>query len=240
MGVTDMISEKIFARNYTGFWNALFPLNKAFLKGVLLECSQSQKELKLQTTGRRVSFVSEVGYQLFAKSVGNGQNVASATYRSDLFIDIENTCTQKFKLFNDDDPTIYAPLSEAEFDDVIAIALVLERQFTGKNILVAPKFNGCSVIDTCYGDVLANDILYEIKSVNRNFNVLDFRQLITYCALNHVTKEFTINSIGLFNPKKGLHYTIPLGLFASAIAGAELNDLYWEIINFISQDDTSK
>lgn len=235
-----MISEKTFVKNYTGFWNSLFPLHNAFIKGVVMQCSQNQHELKLNTTGRRFSFVSEIGYQLFARSIADSNDVVSITYKSDLYYDIENACIYKFKLFHDDDPSIYIPLSQTEFDDAISISLVLINQFVGQEIVISPKFSGCSIIDTCFGDVLAGDTLYEIKSVNRNFNAQDFRQLITYCALNNVTKAYTINSIGLFNPKKGMRYTIPLDIFASAIAGTEINDLYWGMINFISQDETSK
>lgn len=235
-----MISEKVFIKNYTGFWNSLFPLNNAFMKGVVLECSQHQSEIELNTSGRRFSFVSEVGYQVFAQCKVHRISINDFTFNNNLYKQVEDRCYEKFELFHDDDLTIRDPLSSDEFDDAIKITQSLNRKFPGDIVAVNPKFAGCSIIDTCYGDVLNNDTLYEIKSVSRNFNIIDFRQLITYCALNNVSKKYSINSIGLFNPKRNMTFEIELEIFASAIAGATISDIYWDIVNFISHDDTSK
>ncbi|MGI6436467.1 MAG: hypothetical protein ACOX0D_00190 [Sphaerochaeta sp.] len=235
-----MISEKIFIRNYWGFWDSLFPLHRAFLKGVVMECAQEQHEIKLTTSGRRFSFVSEIGFQIFSIAITKQVSIDSIGFGSTLYNDIQRRCIQQFELFQDDDSTICEPLSKPEFSDAISISHVLKNRFKGQELTISPKFRGCGIIDTCYGDILVADTLFEIKAVNRNFHVVDFRQLITYCCLNHISKAYAINSIGLFNPKRGMCYTIPLDLFSSAIAGIDINDLYWEIINFISQEETSK
>lgn len=235
-----MISEKVFIKNYTGFWNSLFPLHNAFMKGVILECSQHQSDIELTTTGRRFSFVSEVGFQIFVLCTERQIPISDITFNSDLYKQVEGKCHEKFELFHDDDSTIRDSLSRNEFDDAIKIIHSLNRKFLGRTVTVNPQFTGCSIIDTCYGDILIGNTLYEIKSVTRNFNIIDFRQLITYCALNYVSKIHSINSIGLYNPKRNMTYEIDLELFASAIAGAFIHDIYWDILNFISHDDTSK
>lgn len=240
MGVANMISEKVFIKNFTGFWNSLFPLHNAFMKGVIMECSQYQSEIELNTSGRRFSFISEVGFQIFAQCKEHQISFGDITINSDLFKQVEGRCHEKFELFHDDDPTIRDSLSRNEFDDAIKITQSLSKKFPGNTVVVNPKFVGCGIIDTCYGDILSNNTLYEIKSVTRNFNIIDFRQLITYCALNYVSKKYNINSIGLYNPKRNMIYKIDLELFASAIAGATISDIYWDIVNFISRDDTSK
>lgn len=205
-----------------------------------MECSQHKNGIELNTTGRRFSFVSEIGFQLYSSTKTKSIELNDFTFKSELYNSVERFCIQKFNLFNDDDPTISDPLTEIEFEDAFRIAATIESKFYSQDVYVSPKFKGCSIIDTCYGDILVDDILYEIKSVNRNFNIIDFRQLLTYCALNYVSKEYDINSIGLFNPKKGMSYTVPLNVFSSTIAGAEINELYWDFINFISQDKSSK
>ena len=240
MGVANMISEKVFIKNYTGFWNSLFPLYNAFMKGVILECSQHNWDIELITSGRRFSFLSEVGFQIFALCKEHQISLSDITYNCDLYKQVEGRCYQKFKLFHDDDTTIRDSLSENEFGDAIKITQSLVRKFSGNTVTVNPHFAGCGIIDTCYGDVITNNTLYEIKSVTRNFNIVDFRQLITYCALNHVSKKYNVSSIGLYNPKRNMTYKIDLELFASAIAGATISDIYWDIVNFISCDDTSK
>ena|GEM_PF-5704091 len=235
-----MISEKMFIRNYSGFWSALFPLQKTFIKGVILESSQNQCERELRITGRRFSFVSEVGFQMYSKCFYERIDVNSVKYNSALHNSIEELCKQKFKLFGDDDDTICDSLSETEFGDSQKIAYILENKFCNRRVLMSPMFCGCGIIDTCYGDIIADDILFEIKAVNRNFNMMDFKQLVTYCSLNHITKTHVINSIGLFNPKKNMSYVISLDLFAATIAGTKINDVYWNVIHFISQDESSK
>lgn len=235
-----MISEKVFIKNYPGFWNSLFPLQNTFLRGVTLDCSRHQLEIELHTSGRRFSFVSEVGFQLFAQCRSKKSSIDDIGYGNDLYEFIENQCRNKFELFHDDDLTIRNPLSIDEYSDAIKVAKLLNNKFRINGVIVNPKFLGCSIVDACYGDVLVDSTLYEIKTVSRNFNIMDFRQLITYCTLNYISKSFHINSIGLYNPKKDLSYEISLDMFASAIAGVSIYEIYWSVINFISGNDSSK
>ena len=234
-----MISEKTFIKNYVGFWNALFPLRNTFVKGVNLKCSQRQTNIELSTQRRRFSFVSEVGFQIFALCKEQMIPVDAIVFKNDLYQQVEDKCQKKFESFQDDDIAIRDSLSKIEFDDAMKIAQSLNRKFPESSIIVNPKFVGCSIIDTCYGDILTKDTLYEVKSVSRNFNISDFRQLITYCTLNYVSKQYNINSIGLYNPKRTMSYEIPLESFAYAVAGSSLSDIFWNIVNFISMDDVS-
>lgn len=240
-----MISEKAFIQNHPSFWKTLFPLANIFMRGIQLECKQKQNDLDMYTKGRRFSFVSQIGFMVFVHCIKDArlhfpQNEIKK--EAPWYEEIEMLCITQFRLFEDDDDTIRAPLNNDEFEDAKKLSLRLLERFENKkkNILIYPEFAGCGWLDTCYGDIVVENTIYEIKSVNRNYNISDYRQLMVYCALNHLSKQHNIQTIALYNPRKDILCTHKLEDFASAISGATFNDLCWEIINYIGSEDTSK
>jgi len=241
-----MISEKIFIKNYVSFWKSIFPLANVFIKSVLIESKNKGNELQITTTGRRLSFVSQMGFVLFSHVVLKNiskEEIDSLTITNSWYQRIESSSMKQFEKYSDDEQDINEPLNSQELIDAKKI---FERLYTyffnqpQQKIIVSPIFNGCGLIDDCYGDLLFEDILYEVKAVNRNFNIQDFRQIITYCALNHVSKQYYIKRIGLYNPRYDSHYVIDLEAFATSISGNSFSNICWEIINYISTDQSSK
>ncbi|MDQ7096849.1 hypothetical protein REC12_24965 [Desulfosporosinus sp. PR] len=241
-----MISEKFFIKNYGSFWKSIFPLANIFIKSVLLECPNKGNELSLTTIGRRLSFVSHIGYLLFSQVALKNitrTKIDSLTIVNSWYQSLEKIGQNQFEKYADDEQDINDRLNTKELDDAKEIFERLYNQFCNnmqQEIHISPKFNGCGIIDDCYGDLLIGDILYEIKTVNRNFNIQDFRQLITYSSLNYASKQYSIKKIGLYNPRYDTHYMIELETFAATISGNNFSNICWEIINYISTEQLSK
>lgn len=241
-----MISEKFFIKNYVSFWKSIFPLSNVFIKSVLLECPNKGNELAITTTGRRLSIISQIGFVIFSHVALNNikrEEIDSLTISNSWYQSVETVIIKQFEQFSDGKQGINERLNNHELADAKKIFERLYNKFCNKplqDIIMSPIFNGCGFIDDCYGDLILGDILYEVKTVNRNFNIQDFRQIITYCVLNHVSKQYCIKKIGLYNPRYDTHYVIDLDAFATAISGNNFSNICWEIINFISTDHSSR
>ncbi len=236
-----MISEKYFVKNYSAYWKELFPLSNIFIRKVSFNIKKQITYFPINTTGRRFSFVSEIGFEIFHFAHTNKAEISDLKYQDELFGSIQEKCILKFKCFVDDDKTLIYPLTEMEFKDAIIVAKNLLTQFDKfKSVIIKPMFYGCGIMDSCYGDVLADDTLFEIKAVNRNFNIHDFKQLTTYCALNYSKNIYSIKNIALYNPKNNSEYIINTNEFARSIAGMQFQDLCWKIICFLTEERISK
>lgn len=122
------------------------------------------------------------------------------------------------------------------------IALRLGTFFNSRrsNTMPRPIFPGCGLIDHSEADVLSDLTLYEVKTVERGFRSNDIRQLITYCALNSLSRKHEVKKIGLFNPRKGVSFELDLELVSREISGKTANDLFEDIHQAISSGGISR
>lgn len=110
----------------------------------------------------------------------------------------------------------------------------------GKSVQTRPRFSRCGIVDNCEGDIIVGTTLYELKNVERDFRIADLRQLLTYCALNHASRQYEIESIGLINARSGLTHRIDLNKFAFSTAGVSSSELFDDIIIYITADFPSR
>ncbi|MGI2030331.1 hypothetical protein [Endozoicomonas acroporae] len=74
-------------------------------------------------------------------------------------------------------------------------------------MVVDPSLPGCGFINPAKGDLINQRTLIEIKSGERKFSVIDLRQILTYCTLNHFSESpYNIKFIELYNPRMGISY----------------------------------
>jgi len=106
-------------------------------------------------------------------------------------------------------------------------------------LLITPAFAGCGIVDSCKGDVLVADVLYEIKAGDRLFRSADVRQLLTYAALNHVRKLYEINSVALFNPRVGVRCEFELSELCFEASGKDAVALLSQIAEALSSGEMS-
>ncbi|NIJ77742.1 hypothetical protein FHT08_002825 [Xanthomonas campestris] len=89
----------------------------------------------------------------------------------------------------------------------------------------SPNFPGCGIISSCDGDILADDVLIEVKAGGRKFRATDLRQLFIYSALAWKSRDTNIKSICLLNPRWGVAWTATLedaAIGCGANSGVEL------------------
>jgi hypothetical protein len=98
-----------------------------------------------------------------------------------------------------------------------------------------PRFLGCGWLSECEGDVLGGDALYEFKAGVRAFRMVDFRQLLVYCALNFASKTHSIRDVCLMNPRHGVYYGEAIEDLCQALAARSSIDVLGEIVEYVSE-----
>ena len=94
-----------------------------------------------------------------------------------------------------------------------------------EQVIVKPSFAGLGRLDMCQGDVIADNILFEIKSGSSGVRSIDLRQLVLYLTLNFFLKQMNINKLGLYNPRKGLELILPHEEFSIHFCGLSTEEL---------------
>jgi hypothetical protein len=102
-------------------------------------------------------------------------------------------------------------------------------------VVIEPTFRGCGGIDGATGDVLADEVLFEIKAGERDFRSIDLYQLLTYCALNFATKSLQITSVGPMKPRVGIFTVLDLDVLCRECAGTSAADVLDEILQYASE-----
>src|SRR5690606_22785783 len=128
--------------------------------------------------------------------------------------------------------------SEVQVQIAIELAKRLEKYFKNqeesKPILIQPRFKGCGLLDSCYGDILVSPTLYESKMVERNLRSVDLRQLLIYCALNYRSKQYQISDVAVINARRGMLYHFELDYLAKRVSGRTAPELLHHIADFLT------
>jgi hypothetical protein len=188
----------------------------------------------------RSALVSETSFRLFIEGGLNRSALLSAqTWDSTAISQAASEASGYLSKLKGSRP-IVAELNLKEHEIVINLTQRLRRFFfleEGDDLIVArPRFDGCGIVDSCEGDILAGTVLYEIKNVERSFRLVDVRQVLTYCALNRAKEVHRITGVGWVNARSGKFFRMGLSPLASKIAGSSAPELLLDIINFISMD----
>lgn len=102
----------------------------------------------------------------------------------------------------------------------------------------SPRFAGCGWVDTCYGDIVTDGELIEVKAGQRRFRSADVRQVLVYSALNFSAKHYDLESFCLLNPRMGHLHRSSLESLCSAISGRPAADVLTSIIEYVSRPMT--
>lgn len=236
-----MISEKYFINNYPDLWNSFLPIARIFQRNInkQLENSKGIRKNIIDISGKRRSYISYVSFNVLKEYIEKNTNKLN----EDEMKKIENICKEKFKVYLFEDKNINDKLLAYEWDVINALANNMHDFFIEEHdvnsIIINPRFSGCGIIDNCYGDIYMGNCLYEVKSVNRNFRIVDFKQLLIYSCLNHVSKQYDIKEVCLYNPLNCKYFKLDLNEFCLSVSGKTYDQLFNEIINFITNDEVS-
>lgn len=243
-----MISEKQFAESFAGFWNQCLPfltpqsMAELNAKAVQMVDSEGRDVLPLDATEPTDlnDLVAETAFGMFAAAHRKGESVRSISQISELCANVAEEAFERIRVLR-----IYAgkevPDELQTFTDAVELAIRLESFFERENIdsiVIQPKFPGCGILNTCFGDVHGSDCLYEIKTVERNIRSSDIRQVLGYCALNSKSHNYSIKSVCLLNPRRGQFLRIGLEMLAQHTARKHAADLMHEIGEFLINFET--
>jgi hypothetical protein len=102
---------------------------------------------------------------------------------------------------------------------------------------VSPRFKGSGIISGCVGDVMIGENrLYEVKSGDRAFRSVDYRQLAVYAALRFAETGTPLESIGVLNPRRGTLVEVKTEIFATEISGQSAVSLCQSLIEAFSSN----
>lgn len=237
-----MISEKYFINNYPSLWNSFLPIARIFQRNInkQLENSKGIRKSMLDIDGKRRSYISYVSFTVLKEYLTKNRTILNEEENRE----IEHICKEKFKVYLFEDKNINDKLLDSEWDIINTLATNMYNFFIDEyddvnSIIINPGFSGCGIIDNCYGDIYMGKCLYEAKAVNRNFRIVDFRQLLIYSCLNYVSKQYDIEEVCLYNPLSCKYFKLDLNEFCLSVSGKTYDQLFNEIINFITNDEVS-
>lgn len=220
------------------------PMGDAFVRTLNRNLPRFAEEKRPGLGSRRNSLVSEYAFRLYgeyvrgisAASLGFGSWPADAE-RRELAEEVRQYISSLER--NPDIPDMdSAELAEAQ-EWASRLAVFAFKKHPRESVIVSPLFCGCGVVDDCFGDLLVGRTLYELKNVERDFRLTDVRQVLCYAALNSVSHQYQIDSVGLINARAGVYYRTDVTAIALAVSGVSAAALFSEITNYISADRAS-
>ena len=237
-----MISERILARGFSSFWRNLLPMSDAFVKHINLDYERFDLEIdSLDNDSTTRALINENGFELFRLCLNTGRNLQDL---EDHEIDeVYLKSKGKIRIYEGINNYLPDDLTKEDLKESMLIAKTLLSFYNPikRNCIVSPYFQGCGIIDDCYGDLIdqKSKTLYEFKAGDRNFKSIDLRQVFVYLALNHSSNSYDIENFCLLNPRRGGLFKVDVDEACYIMSGREAHDIYSQIINFITLTDHS-
>lgn len=248
-----MISEVVFSKKFTSFWNGIFPHTSKFIRLVNSGLDRIDEPMPPIEDDRKniISIVNEAGFRLFnnLNSLKDIRHVSVLNKylkdNSGLLDSIINDSESYIK--NIDKGKIWENFSISGQDksDILEISIRLMQRFYPEHITINPVFHGCGFINECKGDILVinkNESslkLVEIKSGDRNFNISDFRQLLIYAGLNYANRDgLQIKNFELYNPRRGVSYQSSIKELCWDLGYITPEEFFEEFIFYITETIT--
>ena len=228
-----MISERTLAHRYTSFWNQLAPMAERFVR----ECNVSSDEWKPPllsgTRPDRRGLINETAFNFFANAVAG---VKGGTTEA------QDKAKEKIAQLERKDLGAIASLDEVEVREAEALSnrLMAYVQEMHAAAVPRPMFPGCGVLDDTEGDILAGTTLIEVKAGQRNFRVVDWRQLLVYASMNWLSSSYSVDRIGVVNPRQGTAFVADVDEICEGMCGLSASEVYDRIVKFISMELTSR
>lgn len=239
-----MRSAKHFATDFTSLWNELTPTMELFVRAVNAGLAQRRfRPLPQNVAAGRRAFVNEIAFRWFALSWNRpelrsqlfGKAVQQA---SKMIVTLEN---------RSDAGSLETSLDRAEEWDIRHQASRLFIYFSREKVLgdiesgtvVDPFFPGCGFVESARGDVRIGRSLYEVKSGDRHFRSIDFRQVLTYAALSSGALSSQIQRVALVNARTGMIFQCRLSALSQEVAGCTAGELTHNIRERMSNGDLS-
>lgn len=233
-----MISEKTFIKYYSSFWEQLLPGIDHYVRMI----NSGLKErlfvpIVLEDIPTRRAIINGIAFNLFYKFKIEDCNYKNLNLNSEELVKIKKSEARKMSFLN----------NAKDFEnDLNENELIIIKELTSRLIIfssekkglkIYPEFQGCGLLFNCYGDILFDETLIEVKAGNSSFGRHDLYQLLIYGALNHISgKNITLSNFELINIRTGVQWKENIESVCEIIGGASSSEIYSEIVNFISNN----
>ena len=238
-----MISELLFSRDYGSFWRNLTPTMDGLIRKVNSGLYEREfPSMGSMTAPARRGFINQIAFDLFHCRVLVSQKRGQPVKPEDQIREIGNRIYEEMLVKSASTGSYALPLSDSEVWDILEQNKRLDMMFfvNPGTLLVSPKFSGCGIVNSCLGDVVKSTTLWEVKAGNRDFRAIDFRQLLTYSALNFSSKQYKLDALGLFNPRTGKSVQVNLEVLCSEVSGRDASDFLSSLVYAISSGGISR
>jgi hypothetical protein len=237
-----MISERKFANGFASFWRGVLPMSEAYTRQMNLRATRFAPPMTLEFEATRSAIISELGFRLFKHFREKIMTMKGMADPGPIELRLADE-TWKYVRELIGTPRGILPPTVLDFHAAHELARRLTSffLFEGKpDIVYSPMFLGCGIIDTCYGDVLCGNDLYEVKNVERHFRSVDLRQVLVYCALADAAGTPQLHSVSLVNARLGTYFQAELDELAIEVAGVGRTELLSRIVWFLSSEQLSR
>lgn len=237
---SSLIGATKFAGAYGSFWKSATPTLDLFVRRINLDLYvRDDVPVELGIDPTRSALVAETAFEIFSQ-LFTGDEIENDFFER-VIEAAKGAATRRLKLLNAEN--LDPPFSNEERAATEDIYGRLFRFFTHdieETIHVRPIFPGCGFIDRSEGDVIVGSALYEIKSVERTFRSVDLKQLITYAMLNHKSGAYGIDSIGLYNPRRGTYFEMTIDEVCIEISGMSGIELLEQLAYSVASGEISR
>lgn len=239
-----MISETTFAKKFTSFWNEILPNAKNYVRlvngGRIVALYEPFEQAERKSN---IALINTIYFNMFRLCCENELQYndlnKSLFYKSEFFNEILTDSLNYISKFSYGNKC-ELPLTNGELTQIRQLFKLICHHipFQGNKVLIDPLFDGCGFMNRAAGDILFNNTLIELKSGERKFNLVDFRQVVIYLCLNHYSKSpKKINNIELFNPRMEISYTESVDGFCKNISSLNSRELFTEIQKFLTDNN---
>jgi hypothetical protein len=240
-----MISETNFASHFTSVWKGLAPTSELFVRKINSRLYEREfPRMASSVAPARRALVNETAFRFFVRCGARVFPVLppdlppEQIYAS--MLEARTFVAQLDKANINQIHELNAIEKSESLDQATRLCGFFSRISRGKTITYYPAFRGCGVVDSCQGDVLVGNKLYEVKAGDRNFRSPDIRQLLVYAALDFEAKSSTFEVVGLFNPRSGISVEMQLDDLCFEVSGKASSDLLADIVRAISSGEMSR
>ena len=239
-----MITEVSFCRDFSSFWRTTTPTMDGFVRN--LNSGLYHRDfhpIDAMTAPNRRSFTNELAFEVFCinvRAVQRGEFAKALAESLQDAIPAVRSAALRAALDGDTSSALSADELADIDEQVRRLTLRICPGLIVHAVVLSPEFSGCGMIDTCRGDVLVGETLFEIKAGDRPFRALDVRQLVTYVALNYAGHQRAISTVALVNPRVGISVEMDLGEFCFEVSGQDTAGLLAEMIYAMSAGEISR
>jgi hypothetical protein len=205
-----LISERQLAELFDSFWQQHFPLlNASFIRRFNAE--QQERVTTLEGAAvlpvpmgkgiKRFDLVAELAFEM---AMENHSAKAGAVLD---YVAATRRALGKIALLNRE-PFIPPP-EERELRETKRLLNVYRSflaQLPSADIQLKPRIRGTGILDAMEADFCTPKTLFEVKTVHRNLQSSDLRQVICYLVAGLGSRQFTWTEYCIFNPRLAVFY----------------------------------